>query len=60
MRVRFQFVMSRPKEPAKQSRNTSPLSFAFASPGQQLEAILPEVSFFNSPTGERIKDVAGY
>jgi hypothetical protein len=28
VRVRFQFVMSRPKESAKQSRNTSPLSFA--------------------------------
>jgi hypothetical protein len=37
-----------------------PVGVRFASPGQQVEAILPEVSFFNPPTGERIKNVAGY
>ena len=37
-----------------------PVKFRLSSPGQQIEAILPKVSFFNSPTGERIKNVAGY
>ena len=33
-----------------------PVGFRFASPGQQVEAILPEVTFFNQPTGELIKN----
>jgi hypothetical protein len=37
-----------------------PVKFRFASPGQQVEAILPKVTFFNQPTVELIKNVAGY
>ena len=37
-----------------------PVKFRLASPGQQFETILPEVSSFNQPTGELIKNVAGY
>ena len=47
------------KEPASQPGH-QPIKFRPSPPGQQFGAILPEVTPFNRPTGEPVKDVAGY
>jgi hypothetical protein len=47
------------KEPASQPGH-QPIRFRPSPPGQQLGAILSKVTPFNGPTGEPVKDVAGY
>jgi hypothetical protein len=45
------------KKPASWPEH-QPIVFRLAPPGQQFEAILQEVTPFNQPTGELVKDVA--
>ena len=47
------------KEPASQPGH-QPIRFRPSPPGQQLGAILPEVTPSGRPTGEPAQDVAGY